>query len=100
MWMVWLLGSVVLVIAGFSAAFVPRARASARSAEVARSTALAAIDSAAITRDAGNWYCPEAERLLARAELLMANRGGTASARVAADCARRAERLWRGSFHG
>jgi hypothetical protein len=92
---VWVVGVVVLVAAGFVATYVPRARARALRQRTAWSAARAAIASAAVSRDAAVEDVPAAGDLFARAELLAANGGGVAAAEEAADCAERADRLWR-----
>lgn len=97
---IWLVGGVILLASGFGAALVPWLRARQRSRRIAWSTARAAIDSAAITRDAARDHHPEAEQLLARAEALAAAGGGPAAARNAAAYARRADRLWRETSGG
>ena len=94
-WLVWLVGGVVLVAAGFGVAYLPRARARSLSRRTAWSAARAAIASATISRDAAPHDVPEAGELLARAELLAAGRGGAGAAAEAAGCAERADRLWR-----
>ncbi|MET7832055.1 DUF6403 family protein [Micromonospora sediminicola] len=91
----WLGGGVVAVAAGFVAALLPRRRARAEDRRAAWSSARAAIHDAGVSRDASRTPVPEAERLLARAELLAAARGGVDAAREAADHARRADGLWR-----
>ncbi|MCZ7439517.1 DUF6403 family protein [Micromonospora sp. WMMC241] len=92
----WLGGAVVAVAAGFLAALLPRRRARADGRKVAWSSARAAIHDATVSRDASARPVPEAERLLARAELLAAApSGGTDAAREAAAHARRADELWR-----
>lgn len=95
MWLIWVSGGVLLVGAGFATALLPRWRAGEQERRVAWSAARAAIDSAAVSRDAATTRVPEAERLLARAELIAARRGGRAAARSAAEHAGRADRLWR-----
>lgn len=94
-WLVWVAGATVLVGAGFGAAYLPRTRARAEQVRVAWSDARAAVDSAAISRDATTDIVPQAEELLTRAELLVAHGGGVAAATEAARCATRADRLWR-----
>jgi hypothetical protein len=91
---VWVVGVVLLVAAGFAAAYLPRTRARALRQRTAWSAARAAIASAALSRDAAPEDVPEAEDLFARAELLAAHGGGVAAADEAADCAARADRLW------
>ncbi|WP_341716179.1 DUF6403 family protein [Micromonospora sp. FIMYZ51] len=90
----WLAGGVLLLAAGLVTTLLPRRRARAERARLAWSTARAAIDSATVSRDASPARIPEAERLLARAELLAAERGGAAAASAAAEHARRADELW------
>ncbi|MFI7425394.1 DUF6403 family protein [Micromonospora sp. NPDC049836] len=93
--LLWLGGGVVALTAGFTAALLPRRRARAEDRRVAWSSARAAIHDAAVSRDATRTPVPEADRLLARAELLAAARGGADAAREAADHARRADQMWR-----
>ncbi|MFV2111199.1 DUF6403 family protein [Micromonospora sp. LOL_025] len=93
--LVWLVGGVLLVGAGFATTLLPRWRARGREQRTAWSTARAAIDSAAVSRDAAPTRVPEAERLLARAEAIAAGGGGASAARAAAEHAREADRLWR-----
>ncbi|MFL6118080.1 DUF6403 family protein [Actinophytocola sp.] len=81
--------------AGFGAAYLPRARAGDSARRTAWSAARAAIDSATVSRDAAPRDLPHADELLTRAELLAASRGGVAAAEEAADCAARADRLYR-----
>jgi hypothetical protein len=94
-WLVWVVGAAVLVGAGFGAAYLPRTRARAQQVRVAWSNARAAVDSAAISRDATRHTVPRAEELFTRAELLVAHGGGVNAATEAAHCASRADRLWR-----
>ncbi len=94
-WLIWVAGAVVLVAAGFGAAYLPRTRARDLRRRSAWSTARAAVDSAGVSRDAARRPVAEADDLYARAELLVASRGGAAAAAEAADCAARADRLWR-----
>lgn len=91
----WLVGGVLLVGAGFATALLPRWRARGQEARTAWSTAHTEIDSAAVSRDAAATRVPEAEQLLARAELIAAEGGGAAAARAAAGYAKEADRLWR-----
>ncbi len=92
---VWAVGGVILLASGFGAALVPWLWARHRRRRVAWSAARAAIDSAAITRDAARSHHPKAAQLLARAEALAATGGGPDAARTAAAYARRADQLWR-----
>ncbi len=92
---VWVVGVVLLVVAGFAATYLPRARARALRQRTAWSAARAAIASAAVSRDAASRDVPDADELFARAELLVAGGGGEDAADEAADCAERADRLWR-----
>lgn len=96
----WVVGTVLLVAAGFGVTYLPRARSRALRRRTAWSAARAAIDSAAISRDAAPHDVPEAEDLFARAELLAAGRGGEGAAEEAADCAERADLLWREATDG
>lgn len=97
---VWAGGAVLLVAAGFGVTYLPRARSRALRRRTAWSAARAAIDSAAVSRDAAPHDVPEAGDLFARAELLTAGGGGEAAAEEAADCAERADRLWREAADG
>ncbi|WP_434741212.1 DUF6403 family protein [Micromonospora sp. SH-82] len=92
--LVWLVGGVLLLGAGFVTALLPRWWGRAQDRNVAWSTARTAIDSAAVSRDAVPSSIAEAERLLARAEHLAAGRGGVRAARTATGHARRADELW------
>jgi hypothetical protein len=92
----WLVGGALLLGAGFVTALLPRLRARTRDRAVAWSTARAAIESAAVSRDSARDPVPEADRLLTRAESIAADRGGVAAAETAAGYARRADELWRG----
>jgi hypothetical protein len=93
-WLVWVVGVVVLAGAGFGVVYLPGARARGLRRRTAWSAARAAIESAVISRDAAP-SAPEADDLLARAEFLVAQRGGRAAADEAAGCAGRADRLYR-----
>lgn len=99
-WMVWVAGAVVLVGAGFGAAYLPRRRGLDLRRRTAWSAARAAVDSAVVSRDATTRDVPEADDLLARAELLVAGHGGPRAATEAAGCAERADRLWREAAGG
>lgn len=92
-WVLWVVGVVLLVAAGFVVAYLPLARARTLRLHTAWSAAHAAIDSATISRDAGP-DLPDANELLTRAQILAAHRGGLAAAREAADCAAEADRLY------
>ncbi|MFG2060918.1 DUF6403 family protein [Micromonospora sp. NPDC048871] len=94
--LIWSVGGVLLLTAGIATTLLPRLRHRTRATRVAWSRARAAIDSATVSRDATVVRLPEADRLLARAELLAAERGGTAAAEAATEHARQADRLWRG----
>lgn len=91
----WVVGVVLLLAAGFALAYLPRARSRALGERTAWSAARAAITSAAVSRDAAANDVPEADDLFARAELLAASGGGADAAREAAECAERADELWR-----
>jgi hypothetical protein len=99
-WLTWVLGAALLVVAGFATVFLPRLRVGRLRARAAWSAAQSAMDSAAVSRDAAPHEVGEAEELFARAELLAAGRGGVAAAEEAADCAERADRLWREAAGG
>ena len=90
----------LLVAAGFGAAYLPRVRARQLRARTAWSAARSAMDSAAVSREAVPGEVPAAEELFARAELLAAGRGGVAAAVEAEDCAVRADRMWREAAGG
>ncbi|MBM2620752.1 hypothetical protein JIG36_35155 [Actinoplanes sp. LDG1-06] len=94
-WWVWPVGVVLLCAAGVGSVLVPRLRAASLERRVAWSAARAAIDRAAVSRDAAPVTVEEAERLLAEAELVVAGGGGPAAARTATDHARRADSMWR-----
>ncbi|MGW5050360.1 DUF6403 family protein [Actinokineospora sp. NPDC004072] len=93
--MVWAGGLVVLLIAGFWAVYGPARRAGALRARTAWSAARAAVEAAAISRDACPVEVGEADELLRRAELITAARGGHRAAEEAERCARAADRMWR-----
>lgn len=94
-WLLWPTGLLALVAAGFGTALLPRWLAPRRGRLIAWSDARAAIDQAAVSRDAAAWRVAEAEDLLTRAELIAGDHGGRAAARQATDLARRADALWR-----
>ena len=87
-----MLGVVLLAAAGFGVAYLPRARARDLRRRTAWSAARAAITSATISRDAAPHEVPRADELLARAESVT---GGAGAAEEAADCARKADQLYR-----
>ena len=99
-WLGWTAGGLLLLAAGFGAVVVPQRRAAALARRTAWSAARAAIDTAAVSRDACGTAVAEAEQLLAQAELIAARRGGRDAADTAAGCARRADRLWREAARG
>ncbi|WP_016699046.1 DUF6403 family protein [Actinoalloteichus spitiensis] len=94
-WLIWIAGTVVLVAAGVGATLLPQRRARALRRRTAWSTARAEIARATVSRDAAPVRVEEAERLLTRAELIAADRGGPDAAATTAEYARRADRLWR-----
>jgi hypothetical protein len=94
-WLPWVLGVVLLAAAGFLAAYLPRLRARGLRDRTALAGARAALDSAAISRDAAPRPVAAADELFARAELLVAGRPGVTAAEEAAELAERADRLWR-----
>ncbi|MEU4781313.1 DUF6403 family protein [Micromonospora sp. NPDC023633] len=63
--LIWLVGGVLLVGAGFATTLLPRWRARGLEHRTAWSAARAAIDSAAVSRDAAASRVPAADRLLA-----------------------------------
>jgi len=99
-WLIWAIGAVVLLGAGFATAYVPWWRARDLRRRTAWSTARAAIESASVSRDASAKRVEEAEELLAKAESIAADRGGESAADIAANYARRADRLWREAARG
>jgi uncharacterized protein DUF6403 len=99
-WLIWPIGGVLLLAAGVLTVLLPRLRARALVRRTAWSSAHAAIGTATISRDASPVRVGEAEQLLTRAELIAAARGGHAAARAAAECAERADRLWRAAANG
>jgi hypothetical protein len=99
-WLIWAVGGVVLLAAGFGSALAPRLRDRRQARRVAWSSARAAISSATISRDAAPVPVPEADRLLTRAELIAADGGGGNAARRATECARQADQLWRDATGG
>ncbi|MCO8273856.1 DUF6403 family protein [Actinoplanes sp. TRM 88003] len=94
-WWVWLVGGVLLFVAGVGSVLVPRRRAATLERRVAWSAARAAVDRATVSRDAVSARVPEADRLLAEAELVVAGGGGAGAARTAAEYARQADSMWR-----
>ncbi|MEA5361067.1 DUF6403 family protein [Amycolatopsis sp., V23-08] len=99
-WLVWVLGVVVIAAAGFGVVAVPRWRERDLRTRTAWSAARAAIDSAAVSRDAATAPLPEAEQLLARAETIAAAHGGPRAAETARDHAVRADALWQAAARG
>ncbi|MHA6630442.1 DUF6403 family protein [Pseudonocardia sichuanensis] len=99
-WLIWVVAGVVILAAGFTVALMPRLRTRASDREVAWSTARAAIESAAVSRDACADRQATAEEALARAEAIVANGGGARAARTATEHADRADRLWRAAAGG
>ncbi len=96
-WLPWVLGVVILVAAGFGAVYLPRRRARGLDERTAWADARAALDSAAISRDAAPLEVPVADDLYTRAELLIAGRGSVLAAGEATALAEKADRLWRGA---
>lgn len=99
-WLIWVIGVPVLCLAGFATSYLARRRARALQGRSGWAAAEAAVDSARISRDAAPVANGAADDLLARAELIAADGGGPADARVAEDLAARADRLWRGAVRG
>ena len=100
MTLTWVFGGFVLIVGGFATALMPRWRARELRRRTAWSSARAAIDGAAVSRDAAPVRVEEAEQLLAQAESISADRGGPDAADIAADYAKRADWLWRKSADG
>jgi hypothetical protein len=94
-WWIWPIGVVVLLAVGFGTTLMPRRRVAEQTRRTAWSTARAAIDAAGVSRDAAPARVAEAEQLLSQAESIAARHGGRSAAETAADCARRADRMWR-----
>jgi predicted negative regulator of RcsB-dependent stress response len=99
-WLVWVLGAAVIAAAGVGVVAWPWWRDRDMRRRTAWSAARAAIDSAAVSRDAASSSQLEAEQLLARAETIAAAHGGTRAARTAEDHARRADALWQAAARG
>lgn len=93
-WVVWVLAAVVIAVAGAGVVAWPWWRDRDLRRRTAWSAARAAIDSAAVSRDAAAGPLPEAEQALTRAETIAAAHGGERAARAARDHARRADALW------
>ena len=93
MW-VWGVGAALVVLAGAATVAVPWWRDRALRRRVAWSAARAAIDSAAVSRDAASGRDDEAEQLLARAETIAARHGGVQAAETAREYAARADARW------
>ncbi|MGA3486531.1 DUF6403 family protein [Micromonosporaceae bacterium DT55] len=95
-WLIWPAGLLLLLGAGFAAGLLPALRTRQARRAAAWTAARAAVESAAISRDAAPEPVPAAEELLHRAELIVAAGGGPSAAATAAEQARRADRMWRG----
>ena len=95
-WLFWIIGALVLIVAGFAMSYVARRRARALHTRSAWAAADAALASARISRDASAVDVESADDLLGRAELIAADRGGPSAAREAELLAARADRWWRG----
>lgn len=98
-WLIWPIGVVVLVAAGFLATYLVHHRSAAQDREIAWSEAHSAMAVAAVSRDAAPAVEHQAEQLFHQAELIVGRQGGVRAARRAAGLADRADRLWRGE-HG
>ncbi|MGI8417895.1 MAG: DUF6403 family protein [Nakamurella sp.] len=94
MWLVWVIGVLVLVVAGMGSVVLAGNRTRRAGVEVAVSTARAAIASAQVSRDASSHDVPAADELLDRATLMLANDAGTDAADQAASLAGKADLLW------
>lgn len=94
MWLVWVIGVVVLVVAGMSSVMLARNRSRRAGRAVAVSRARAAIESAQVSRDASSRDVPAADELLDRATLMLADDAGVDAADQAAALAGKADLLW------
>ena len=95
-WFIWPAGVLLLLGAGFAVGLLPALRHHRARRVGAWTAARAAMESAAISRDAAAEPVPAAEELLHRAELIIASGGGEPAAATATEYARRADRMWRG----
>lgn len=94
MWLVWVVGVVVLVVAGMGSVVQVRNGSRRAGRQEAVSTARAAIASAQVSRDASSHDVPAADELLDRATLMLADNAGADAADQAAALAGKADLLW------
>ncbi len=94
MWLVWVVGAVVLVVAGAGSVVLARNRSRRGGVDVAVATARAAIVSAQVSRDASPHDVRAADELLERATLMLAEHAGADGAKQAAALAGKADLLW------
>jgi hypothetical protein len=99
-WWVWVAAAVVLVGAGYAVVALPRLRERKTRLRTAWAAARAALERAAISRDAASGEHPEAEQLLARATALAAEGGGPGAAETVREQARHADKLWQEAARG
>ena len=99
-WLIWVLAAIVLVTAGYVVVALPRQRERKAQLRTAWAGAHAALERAAISRDAASGEHPEAAQLLARATALAAEGGGPDAARTVREQARQADKLWQESARG
>ncbi|WIX99679.1 DUF6403 family protein [Amycolatopsis mongoliensis] len=99
-WVVWVIAAVVIAVGGFGVVAVPWWRGRELRRRTAWSAARAAIENAAVSRDAAAAPQPEAEQLLTRAETIAAAHGGARAAQAAEEHARRADAIWRAAARG
>ncbi|WP_029137350.1 DUF6403 family protein [Nakamurella lactea] len=93
-WPIWLIGVLVLVIAGVGSVVVVRNRSRRAGRDEAVAGARAALEAAEVSRDACHGTVPEADQLFDRAHLIISGSTGASGARQAAELADRADRLW------
>ncbi|MFJ8812866.1 DUF6403 family protein [Amycolatopsis thermoflava] len=94
-WPVWVISGTALIAAGLGTMLITQRRQRGLVTGTAWSSARAAVARAQISRDAARTDVEEAEHLLAKAERLLADGGGTGAAETAERAARRADQLWR-----
>ncbi|WP_328608280.1 DUF6403 family protein [Amycolatopsis sp. NBC_00345] len=99
-WWIWVAAAVVLVAAGYAVVALPRQRERKARLRTAWAAAQAALERAAISRDAASGEHPEAEQLLARATALAAEGGGPGAAETVREQARHADKLWQEAARG
>lgn len=93
-WPIWLVGVVVLVVAGVASVVMVRNRVRRSGRDDAFAGARAALAAAEVSRDACPRQVPAAEALYQQAVLIVAGSRGAAAADRAAELAGQADRLW------